>query len=150
MERSSGIGRRPRSYNTNTNSLPIVELHAMNVSTSSRRKYSSHGYPKTLIVLALLTIIVVLGILVNFLPDKVSLITQSKAGSCLHGTEHKWHGGHPAQDQPGSCWCGGDTYCMCTPSVAVDIVMYSKTNDDAYNVWVVRRADTGQLATIGG
>jgi hypothetical protein len=42
---------------------------------------------------------------------------------------------------------------MCTPSVAVDIVIYSKTksnDDDGYDVWVVRRADTGQLATIGG
>jgi len=40
---------------------------------------------------------------------------------------------------------------MCTPSLAIDIVLYSKnpTNDE-HSVWVVRRSDTGQLATIGG
>jgi 8-oxo-dGTP diphosphatase len=40
---------------------------------------------------------------------------------------------------------------MCTPSVAIDIVLYSKSpNEDDYSVWVVKRGDTGQLATIGG
>lgn len=70
----------------------------------------------------------------------------------------KWHGGHPADDRRGSCWCSNDEYCMCTPSVAIDIVLYSKSSksdeimDDynTYSVWVVRRGDTGQLATIGG
>lgn len=40
---------------------------------------------------------------------------------------------------------------MCTPSVAIDIVIYSKSETgDGYNIWVVQRSDTGQLATIGG
>lgn len=38
---------------------------------------------------------------------------------------------------------------MCTPSVAIDIVLYSK-EENGYSVWAVRRSDTGQLATIGG
>ena len=39
---------------------------------------------------------------------------------------------------------------MCTPSVAIDVVLYSKTETETYSVWAVRRVDTGQLATIGG
>lgn len=87
-----------------------------------------------------------------------------------HGEERTWHGGHPVETKPGSCWCSGggnSEYCMCTPSVAVDIVLYQKvtqqrqrrktTGDGGeeyyyhdYKVWVVRRSDTNQLATIGG
>lgn len=89
------------------------------------------------------------------------------SAACPHGEERTWHGGHPAQDHAGSCWCGQDEYCMCTPSVAIDIVLYQKrprsdaktdgnTNPSGrraeynYDVWVVRRSDTNQLATIGG
>lgn len=40
---------------------------------------------------------------------------------------------------------------MCTPSLSVDIVLYSENEtNDGYHVWVVRRSDTDQLATIGG
>lgn len=85
--------------------------------------------------------------------------------NCPHGNERTWHGGHPAENKPGSCWCGQDAYCMCTPSLAIDIVLYqnrssaattskesneSNTNQEYYDVWVVRRSDTNQLATIGG
>jgi ADP-ribose pyrophosphatase YjhB (NUDIX family) len=82
---------------------------------------------------------------------------------CPHGEERTWHGGHPAQDHSGSCWCGQDEYCMCTPSVAIDIVLYQKRatttattksaddeKKDVYDVYVVQRSDTNQLATIGG
>ena len=100
-------------------------------------------------VLALLTILVVLGIFINHLPKKVSYMSNLSKSS-VHGEERTWHGGHPEEDKPGSCWCGGDEYCMCTPSVAIDIVIYSKTEEGKYSVWVVRRRDTEQLATIGG
>lgn len=81
--------------------------------------------------------------------------------NCPHGNERTWHGGHPAENKPGSCWCGQDAYCMCTPSLAIDIVLYQKrttaaaskesnNNQEYYDVWVVRRSDTNQLATIGG
>eukprot|EP00573_Skeletonema_grethae_P012813 CAMPEP_0201693038 /NCGR_PEP_ID=MMETSP0578-20130828/5752_1 /ASSEMBLY_ACC=CAM_ASM_000663 /TAXON_ID=267565 /ORGANISM="Skeletonema grethea, Strain CCMP 1804" /LENGTH=329 /DNA_ID=CAMNT_0048178499 /DNA_START=268 /DNA_END=1257 /DNA_ORIENTATION=+ len=96
-----------------------------------------------------------------------NLSNTAATAACPHGEERTWHGGHPAQDHPGSCWCGQDEYCMCTPSVAIDIVLYQKrprsaakndgrTNpsgtgaEDNYDVWVVRRSDTNQLATIGG
>ncbi|KAL7552247.1 hypothetical protein ACHAWF_015475 [Thalassiosira exigua] len=130
-----------------------------NNSMSLRRRHidlaaSTNGNSiKTLALLAAITILVVLGIFVKLIPAKYSLIPSSKAarGICPHGQERTWHGGHPAEDRPGSCWCGGDEYCMCTPSLAIDIVLYSKAESAVgFNVWVVRRSDTGQLATIGG
>lgn len=98
------------------------------------------------------------------IPTQNTLLTNAVA-LCPHGEERTWYGGHPVQDHPGSCWCGGhDEYCMCTPSVAIDIVLYQKrkarstsdtnsrpiTGEEYYDVWVVRRSDTNQLATIGG
>lgn len=34
-----------------------------------------------------------------------------------------WHGGSPTQSHKGSCWCGADSYCMCTPSLAIDAII---------------------------
>jgi 8-oxo-dGTP diphosphatase len=80
--------------------------------------------------------------------------------SMIRGEERTWHGGHPmAQDHKGSCWCGAeDHYCMCTPNVAIDLILVSSTtttkdtNDiihDSY-LWLVQRKDTNQLAIMGG
>lgn len=66
--------------------------------------------------------------------------------SALQSVKMRWHGGHPSDDKVGSCWCGADVYCMCTPSVAIDLVVLSG-ND---HFWAVRRKDTSQLATVGG
>jgi 8-oxo-dGTP diphosphatase len=35
---------------------------------------------------------------------------------------YKWAGGSPAFNK-GSCWCGEDSYCMCTPSLAIDVLI---------------------------
>lgn len=49
----------------------------------------------------------------------------------------------------GSCWCSAtDNYCMCTPSLAVDMIVVSGSEKDY--VWLVQRRDTGQYATVGG
>lgn len=66
-----------------------------------------------------------------------------------------WHGGHPAEDKFGSCWCGEDKYCMCTPNLAIDLIITSGgRNADGSNLvdsfWLVRRKDTNRLATMGG
>jgi len=58
-----------------------------------------------------------------------------------------WHGGHPQQDRPGQCYCGEDLYCMCTPSLGVDLIIASGPNHD---IWLVRRKDTDQLGLMGG
>lgn len=37
---------------------------------------------------------------------------------------YKWHGGAPDDSIfRGSCWCGVDSYCMCTPSLAIDAII---------------------------
>lgn len=65
----------------------------------------------------------------------------------VQSTTVTWHGGHPLSEQTGSCLCGGrDGYCMCTPSLAIDLVIHTAGD----YVWLVRRKDTSQLATMGG
>jgi len=73
----------------------------------------------------------------------------NKAVLMIQGDERRWHGGHPnARDHKGSCWCGAeDNYCMCTPNVAIDLIIASH---DERHVWLVQRKDTNQLATMGG
>ena len=66
-----------------------------------------------------------------------------------------WHGGHPAEDKAGSCWCGEDKYCMCTPNLAIDLIITSggpnrRKTDIVESFWLVRRKDTNELATMGG
>ena len=71
-----------------------------------------------------------------------------------------WHGGHPAAQHQGSCWCNHNNdnemnqYCMCTPNVAIDLIVLVENNNNNqnhhYDVWLARRKDTGQYATVGG
>ena len=62
--------------------------------------------------------------------------------------ERKWHSnGSPYINEglkQGTCWCSADEWCMCTPSLAVDVILLS--GDD--HIWLVRRADTGLLALM--
>jgi 8-oxo-dGTP diphosphatase len=84
----------------------------------------------------------------------------TSSGDCCirnHVTETTsvWHGGHPAEDKFGSCWCGEDKYCMCTPNLAIDLIitsggMNSEGSATVDSFWLVRRKDTNQLATMGG
>jgi 8-oxo-dGTP diphosphatase len=65
------------------------------------------------------------------------------------GVERVWHGGHPEEAHAGSCWCGNaDKYCLCTPNLAIDLIIVSGKNREY--LWLVRRRDTDQLATMGG
>ena len=41
-----------------------------------------------------------------------------------------WHGGSPSGSHRGSCWCGDDNYCMCTPSLAIDCIIEYEDNID--------------------
>mmetsp|Transcript_5445 Transcript_5445/g.11829 ORF Transcript_5445/g.11829 Transcript_5445/m.11829 type:complete len:325 (+) Transcript_5445:1-975(+) len=168
MEERGGLFHRPPRH-----SLPLstTEANPNNMRpNASTRKHpagamagnSSRNAAKILLAIAAIALLLAIGIFAAWIPHKAFLISsakeptsielaEQKTASCPHGNERTWHGGHPAEDRPGSCWCGGDEYCMCTPSLAIDIVLYSKNpSTDDYNVWVVRRSDTGQLATIGG
>ena len=44
----------------------------------------------------------------------------------------------------GTCWCSADEWCMCTPSLAIDVILTSGPD----HIWVVRRQDTGLLALM--
>lgn len=58
----------------------------------------------------------------------------------------KWNGGHPLDEQSGSCFCNAEDYCLCSPNLAIDLIILSGDN----HIWLVRRIDTSQLATMGG
>ena len=64
----------------------------------------------------------------------------------VSGAEVTFHNG--GWSPKGSCWCSIDNYCMCTPSLAIDLVILDGDNDD--RVWVVRRKDTNQMALMVG
>jgi 8-oxo-dGTP diphosphatase len=64
----------------------------------------------------------------------------------LFSTALQFNGGHPWATQKGSCYCNDQPYCLCTPSLAIDLVIVSGTD----HVLLVRRKDTSQLATMGG
>lgn len=46
----------------------------------------------------------------------------------------------------GSCWCSGDDYCMCTPALAIDLILTSGPD----HIWLIRRKAGGLLALMGG
>lgn len=66
-----------------------------------------------------------------------------RARSC----PHVWNGGAPGGSPLGSCWVGPDEYAMCTPSLAIDLVI---ERGDGESVLLVERADNGLFATMGG
>ena len=71
----------------------------------------------------------------------------------LHNPDHSllskslvYHGGHPLDTHAGTCWCASDQYCICTPNLAIDLVIASGPD----HLWIVRRKDTSQWAIMGG
>jgi 8-oxo-dGTP diphosphatase len=87
------------------------------------------------------------AILVVGLLFLAGLASQSEPRSS-DGHEIVWHGGHPEEARAGSCWCSADKYCMCTPNLAIDLIIVSGKNREF--LWLVRRKDTNQLAVMGG
>lgn len=61
-----------------------------------------------------------------------------------------WHGGHPNQKFGGSCWCGADTYCLCTPSLAIDAIIEMPGKEEDALVLVHRGAPPKGYAITGG
>ena len=61
-----------------------------------------------------------------------------------------WHGGSPSHN--GSCWCGWDGYCMCTPSLAIDAIMEVEDGANDISIVLVRRKDAprDKHAIVGG
>ena len=127
--------------------LSIMEAHGLR----KLRHGNYNGSGKRALVCSVVAFCII-GLMFHM--SRSSSPISSLSSACLQKQDQTWHGGHPASHKSGSCWCGGeDGYCMCTPAVAIDIVLYSKrkgSDNDEYDVWAVRREDTGQLATIGG
>lgn len=59
-----------------------------------------------------------------------------------------WHGGTPALK--GSCWCGHDGYCMCTPNLAIEVIMEVRHNNEIKIVLIKRRDPPLGWAIPGG
>ena len=56
-----------------------------------------------------------------------------------------WHGGSPSQSHRGSCWCGDDSYCMCTPSLAIDaIIELPSIGDKGTQIVLIQRSDRSE------
>lgn len=71
----------------------------------------------------------------------------SGKGNC----PYVWHGGSPSQQHIGSCWCGVDSYCMCTPSLAIDVIIeYQKSDTETFFIFVDRGVPPPGLAIPGG
>lgn len=64
---------------------------------------------------------VALFLAVHYLSGRSSLVECVPVGSVFHGIPQNV----PYEGGPeGSCWCGhGDLYCLCTPSLSVDVVL---------------------------
>lgn len=79
----------------------------------------------------------------------IILLWSSKRDNSLTTTPIQFTGGHPQlHSMTGNCYCSGqDNYCMCNPSLAIDLVIVV---DDTEELLLVRRKDTDQLATMGG
>jgi 8-oxo-dGTP diphosphatase len=72
--------------------------------------------------------------------------SSSEQAGRLRAMPLKWNGGHPLDTRTGNCWCNQERYCMCTPSLAIDLIITSGQK----HLWLVRRKDTSQLAVMGG
>lgn len=144
-----GISHVSRTATTNMNTASILATPTLRSQSSSSE--STIGLPECVYHL-------------NDRPDnyytqkrKVSKQTKSSYYDppILHPkdaglVERKWHSNaspsiHSNLHQ-GSCWCSADEWCMCTPSLAVDVILTSGPD----HVWLVRREDTGLLALMGG
>lgn len=75
--------------------------------------------------------IVFAGLLFN------KIYTSAETPAC----PYVWHGGSPTHK--GSCWCGNDDYCMCTPSLAIDAVIehHNHGSENEISILLVFRRD---------
>ena len=67
-------------------------------------------------------------------------------GSC----PYIWHGGSPLDTFGGSCYCGKDMYCMCTPSLAIDAIIEVRSEISPSIVLVRRRDNPKDVYAIPG
>ena len=69
-----------------------------------------------------------LGLLISFFWGTYLTTRVRPAGG--HTRECVFHGGNPTQYPAGTCFCGSkDGYCLCTPSLAVDVIVEMEMDD---------------------
>jgi 8-oxo-dGTP diphosphatase len=148
----------------NTVSIDTMTLQTYGIQHYNTKKFTKRGLlpgKDTILKLSMVANLVLiffhvlLSLRVNLQKENPTATTDKK----IVAKNQMWHGGHPIQDRSGSCWCSGDDeYCMCTPNLAIDLIITSSSSSEgnsnsanmAEYVWLVRRKDTGQLATMGG
>lgn len=130
-------------------------------SSSSNNKHPHRSRPRGLVVPPfsilrhplLLSISIILNVYLFYMLWTAQTVELSKSSSLellFHQKEIEWNGGHPSAPQTGTCYCNHQIpkeYCLCTPQLAIDTIILSQNHD---YVWLVRRRDTDQLATLGG
>ena len=82
-------------------------------NTPFRQKYKN--------VVLICVIIFSTMLLISLIYDYI--IPSSNNLKCPH---IQWHGGDPSMFPGGSCYCGVDSYCLCTPSLAIDCIIEYK------------------------
>ena len=60
-----------------------------------------------------------------------------------------WHGGSPLFNN-GSCWCGADKYCLCTPSLAIEAIIELSNGEEVKILLVKRKNPPHKYAIPGG
>lgn len=91
--------------------------------------------------------ILAVSFLLNFLVIVALVYTYRSCSRQTISADLVFHGGHPSDTMRGTCFCSKeDVYCMCNPSLAIDVVIFSGKD----HLLLVRRKDTNQLAVMGG
>jgi len=62
---------------------------------------------------------------------------------------YTFHGGSPSFSG-GSCWCGKDGYCLCTPSLAIECILELKIANEIKVALIKRRDPPVGFAIPGG
>lgn len=109
---------------------------------------------------------IIIGILISFLFFYIysSYFSSSGSSSSISGSISsssssiscpyiKFNGGSPLSTHVGSCWCGIDSYCLCTPSLAIDAIIEISSNhynNDIYIVLVQRKDSNDLIHAIPG
>lgn len=127
----------------------MSDLYSGATFTNSLTKIISL-YPKCIGMLAVCSVIIFLAMLEWLLSSGYQPQTHCP---------YKWAGGSPAFNK-GSCWCGEDKYCMCTPSLAIDVLIevlpdnavsgQSVPLTDVYLLMVHRKDPPAGHAIMGG
>jgi hypothetical protein len=107
---------------------------------------------------AIYTWAMLLTLLLPWLLTSSDLFSGIISSSSSHCPVHEFHGGSPTGFGAGlgSCYCGSDTYCLCTPSLAIDAIVEvnsmnaASSSNDVSILLVVRKDSANKKYAIPG